>query len=252
MKNFLNYIRIAAYTVVLGISLITCQIADSEEGATRNRAITLSADTWSEGSLSQAGNEQWFKFTATSGAQYLHVSFDTLINLYIQLYDRSDNEIGNMINLSGSNTYASLTITSGREYFIKVSSNSTGTYRIGFNSTTLTPGTFTGARALSINTWADGEITSANGEQWFKFTAVASMQYLHVFFGTLTDLYVQLYDSKGAALGSRTNLYSSTTYVSLLLVSGELYYVRVTPNSPGAGTYRIAFNTSTNAPMVSD
>ena len=239
---------------LVGILLISCQIVDIEEGGTRQRAITLTADTWAEGSISSTSNEKWFKFTATAGTQYLHISFGTLTDLYIQLYDSSDNEIGGRINLSDSNTYTLLTITSGREYHIRVSPNGsgTGTYRIGFNSTTLRPGTFVGAITLSVDTWADGAIAAANGEQWYRFTAASSMQYLHVFFGTLTDLYVQVYDSNGDTLGSRTNLYGSTTYTSLLLVSGEVYYVRVTPNDAGIGTFRIGFNMSTTGPGIAD
>ena len=254
MKYIFKFFQIAACIAVIVITFIACQIVDNEEGGTKQRAITLIADAWAEGSISSTRNEQWFKFTATAGTQYLHVSFGTLTDLYIQLYDSNNNEVGGMTNLSGSTTYASLTITSGREYHIKVSANGsgTGTYRIGFNSTTLTPGTLAGAVTLSIDTWADGALTAANGEQWYKITAAATMQYLHVFFGTLTDLYVQLNDNNGTTLGSRTNLYGTTTYTSLLLVSGELYHIKVTSNGSGTGTFRIAFNISTTAPAVSD
>jgi hypothetical protein len=113
-------------------------------------------------------------------------------------------------------------------------------------------GTGTGIKAnpipLTVNTWADGSITSTIGEQWFKFTATASTQYLHVSFGTLTDLYVKLYDSNGGTLGDSTNLYSSKPYTSLSIVSGQTYYVRVTGYGSKTGTYRIGFNTSTTAP----
>ena len=156
--------------------------------------------------------------------------------------------------MSSSTTYTSVTITRGREYYIKVSSNGfgTGTYLIGFNSMPSAPGVLARAPTLTVNTWADGALTATNMEQWYKFTATASMQYLHVFFGTLTDLYVQLYDSNGDTLGASTYLSSSTTYTSLLLASGQMYYVKVTPWGSGTGTYRIGFNMSTTAPPLSD
>ena len=154
--------------------------------------------------------------------------------------------------MHGSTMYATLTVTSGREYHIKVTPNAsgTGTYRIGFNSMPLPPQTLSTAAPLVVNTWADGAFTAANGEQWFTFTAASSM-YLHVFFGTLKNLYVQLYESNGAEHGDRTHLYGTTTYTSMILTSGAVYYVQVTPNA-GIGNYRIAINMSTTAPAISD
>jgi hypothetical protein len=106
------------------------------------------------------------------------------------------------------------------------------------------------ATTLTLNSWANGNITSSNNEQWFRFTATAATQYVHVKHGTLTDLYVQLYDSTGDALGSRTELYyNGTKYTSWMVTNGQQYYIRVTPySSSGSGTYQIAFNTSSTAP----
>jgi hypothetical protein len=102
---------------------------------------------------------------------------------------------------------------------------------------------------LTEDAWADGVISSTSEEQWFKFTATAGTQYLHIMFGTMTDLYVQLYDSNNNALGNRINLYSSAKYTSLTVTSGREYYIKVTPYNSSGGTYRIGFNTSTTAPV---
>jgi uncharacterized repeat protein (TIGR02543 family) len=106
---------------------------------------------------------------------------------------------------------------------------------------------------LTANIWKDGTIpSSGEREQWFRFTATDSTQYLHIDFGTLTDLYVQLYNSDYTTVGSQTRLRSSSgnPYTSqTTLTSGQVYYVRVTPYSSSvSGTYQIAFNTSATAP----
>ena len=57
MKNFFTIFRITAFITVIGFTFIACQIVVNEEGATKNRAITLTADTWEEGSISSTSNE---------------------------------------------------------------------------------------------------------------------------------------------------------------------------------------------------
>jgi len=100
---------------------------------------------------------------------------------------------------------------------------------------------------LNANSWINGNILSSGGDQWFKFTANASTQYIRVSFGALTNLYVQLYDSNFNTVGSQANLYASTRYTSRTVTIGEEYYIRVWPYY-SSGTYRIAFNGSVTAP----
>jgi hypothetical protein len=239
------------------LTLAGCPV-EAEEGKTQKSAVQLTEDAWADGAVSSTSGEQWFKFTATAGTQYLHVVFGTMTAMHVQLYDSGNNALGDERSLSGSTKYLALTVTSGRSYYVKVSEGSswagspTGTYRIGFNAMPLPCGTLAAATALTANTWANGAINTAGGEQWFKFTATAGTQYLHVIFGTLTDLYVHLYDGNGGTLGDSTNLHSSSTnkYKSLIVTTGQVYYVKVTPwySNSSSGTYRIAFNTSTTAP----
>ena len=110
------------------------------------------------------------------------------------------------------------------------------------------------ATELTANIWTDGNITSIEKEQWFKFTATDTTQLIHVKLDTLTDLYVQLY-TKGDPLGSRTefNTFSSTPrFTKQTLITGQDYYIKVTPygGSSYKGTYMIAFNTSDTAPAL--
>jgi len=217
-------------------------------------AIQITANTWTDGNLPTSSSVQWFKFTATASTQYIHVSFGTLTDLYVQVYDSSGATVGYSINLSSSGaTYFSMTVTVGQEYYIKVSpysSSYSGTYQIMFNTSYTLPITLPAtAIQLAANTWAGGNLPTSSDVQWFKFIATASMQYIHVSFGTLTDLYVQVYDSGGFAVINQANLYGSTRYVSITIAVGQEYYIKVWPYSTNNnGTYRIGFNTSSTPP----
>jgi hypothetical protein len=218
----------------------------------KSSAIPLTIDTWADGYIAPSDSEQWFKFTATATPQYLYVKFSTMTDLYVQVYDSSEHPVGNQTTLrgnTGSTASTSQALTSGATYYIKVTPYySSGTYRLGFTDFPKEPeATVT---QLTIDTWADGYIAPSGYEQWFKFTATASPQYLHVKFSTMTDLYVQLNDSSAYTVGSPTLLRGNTVgtkSTSQALTSGATYYIKVTPYYSG-GTYRIGFNTSTTAP----
>jgi hypothetical protein len=253
MKNFYKYLTGTAAFLVMVLIFAGCSTS-VEEGKTRESAITLTENTWTNGSITQTGEEQWFTFTATTGTHYLHVSFGTLRYLHVQVYDSGNNQVGDTLDFGGSgNRYTTLTVTSGKAYYIKVTPYSGGgSYLIAFNtmsSPPLPPGTLTAAVALAENAWAEGAITSSNNEQWFRFTATAATQYIHVSFGTLTDLYVQLYNQNGSVLGDQTRLQNYRKYISMAVTSGQVYYIKVTPySSSGDGKYWIAFNTSATVP----
>jgi hypothetical protein len=157
------------------------------------------------------------------------------------------------VNSSGTVTWSS-TPSSGYRYIV-VYYNSTyylyyGSVSLLSNETLYWSGfsVMVNPTTLTSGVWANGEITTGGGEQWFQFTATASTQYIHVTFGTLSDLNVQLYDSSNAAVGYEANLYGSTTYVSRSVTSGQTYYIRVWPYYYDDGSYQIAFNTSSTAP----
>jgi len=234
-------------------------------------AIELIEGKWSDGNLTSTIGEQWFKFTATADTQYIHAGFGTMsttFGYHIQVYDSNGTAIGGETNLKGSATsadrYASRSVTPGEEYYIKVRRYSSttygnGTYQIAFNKSSTAPTeTVTlpsDATPLTENIWTDGNLTSSSGEQWFKFTASADPQYIHAGFGTLNStmgMNVQVYDSSGATVGSETNLWSITKYISRPVTSGQEYYIKVRLYlSSYTGTYQITFNNSSTAPSLS-
>jgi len=209
--------------------------------------LLLAENTWADGNLPEGG-EQWFKFTATAATQFIHGGSGTLPFLYVQVYDSGRNPVGDKTYLSG-NGYISRTFTAGQEYYIKVTPYDGwggGTYQIGFNSEFLPPGTT--ITALTADTWSSDNFSPSSKGQWFRFTATAATQYLHVSFGTKIYLYFQVYDSNGSTVGSYAYL-SGNGYISRTLTAGQKYYIRVWRESYNySGTYRIAFNTSSVAP----
>jgi len=177
----------------------------------------------------------------------------------VQIYDSYGNTVGSSTNLYASTRYTSQSVTSGQKYYIKVwpYNGNNGSYQITFNASSTTPGgsssggTWTPSGGtptqLTVNQWANGNISSSSG-QWFTFTATASTQYIHITFGTLPSLYLQLYDSYGNTVGSSTNLYNgSSYYTSRSVTSGQKYYIKVS-QALGNGSYQIAFNASSSTP----
>jgi hypothetical protein len=215
--------------------------------------IPLTENQWTDGNIPTSSDQQWFTFTATASTQYLYIDRGRLTSLYVQVYDNSGAEIGGQTYLSGANTSASRSLTSGQPYYIKVTpSGTSGGYRILFNASTVAPPVQlpTNAVPLTLNQWTDSSLPLSSDRQWFTFIATASTQWIHAAFGTLTGLYAQVYDSSGAAVGSDTSLNTSTPSVSTSsLTSGQTYYIRVRPSSStGSGDYRIGFNTAIAPP----
>ena len=102
---------------------------------------------------------------------------------------------------------------------------------------------------LTLNTWANGNITSSAGQQFFSFTATASEHYIHFKPGSLDDVNVEVYNSSGVKEGDKVNLWSGKINHSWDVTSGQTYYVRVVPFFQGdSGNYQIAFNSSYSNP----
>jgi len=147
-----------------------------------------------------------------------------------------------------SDLFSSNNFSVGQEYYIKVWTGSSGggTCQIAFNTTFIPPDTT--ITQLTVNTWVDGNLLTLSSQQWFKFTATARTQYIHVSFSTFYSyFYIQVYDSSGDVVVNQTSFSDSTRYVSMTVTEGQEYYIRVN-NYSYSGTYRIAFNTSETPP----
>jgi len=102
--------------------------------------IELTANTWTNGNIAISSGEQWFKFTATAATQYIHFNPDSLIYVYVQLYDNNNSAVGNTTILYSSVPYTTRSLTISKEYYIKVTPyTGNGSYMIGFNTSITKP-----------------------------------------------------------------------------------------------------------------
>ena len=211
--------------------------------------ITLTENAWSDGNI-PVGGVQWFKFTASAATQYIHFYPGGVTAMYVEAYDANGARVGNLVNLSGGYTPPQ-TVTSGSVYHIKATpSEGNGTYKMGFNASS-TPPAITlptaNVTALTENKWSDGSL-SAGGEQWFKFTATATPQYIHFYPGALASVNMEVYDSSGVRVGDKANFMTDTnSKIDRTVTSGSVYHIRVTTTWPGEA-YKIGFTASTTAP----
>ena len=227
---------------------------------------SLTANQWRDDTMSGSTTETWYSFFATSGTQYYIWWNDAgggdgtkTKDIKVSGYSSGGTEIFTDIDSAWSSP-RSFTASSGGTVYLKVTPyfSSSGTYAIVYSTSSTRPSSSSGgtwtppssSTLLTANQWASGNISSSSGEQWFRFTATASTQYIHVTPGTLTNLYVQVYNSSGSTVGSNVSLNSSNRYTSQSLTSGQTYYIKVSPYS-GSGNYQIAFNTSSTAPSSS-
>ena len=220
----------------------------SAGGTSREDAILLTVDTWANGSVT-ANGDQWFKFTATASTQYIHVDCESVYSVYAQMYDSSAAPVGSVGDLSpeSDNHFMSRVVTVGNVYYIRLDfdGNETGTYTIAFNASSAPPPVALpsgGVTVLTANTWANGTIASAGGEQWFRFTATAPAQWIHIEYGTLSNIDIRVFDSHG------TKVQIIDHPAPVVVTTGQQYYVRVFSyvddgDLDGSGTYKIAFTT---------
>ncbi|MDR1399727.1 MAG: hypothetical protein LBJ41_07395 [Treponema sp.] len=238
---------------LLALMLAGCDAMFIVDGSSMEYAIALTLNTWKSGEL-RTGEACWYEFTATTNAQYIHVVYGTVSALYVQLYDSAGDKMGVSYKYAqGLTTYDALSVTKGKKYYFKVSASDSGAYKIAFaDSTKITPdmaGEMASAITLYANTWTRNEL-AMGAEHWYQFTATADRQYIHVVFGTLRNLHVQVYESNGMSLGGPYTFNQNNDSASLLIKKGEVYYLKVWPrSSSGDGTYEIAFNTS-RSPLI--
>ena len=256
MRNILAVIVIIAAVCLFS----TCFIFDGENPTEWNPGNynLLVLNMWSDGSLTLQKKEQWFKFKATADNQYFHFKAGTISSgIYIEPYNKKGETLAPSKWLT-DNKNTSFVVTRGEPHFIKItqgSSRTTGTFKIGFTNTEVSPDTLAAiatAPTLIANEWSDGSFTSEKRDEWFRFIATStSSQYIHLSYGTITGgVYVQLHDSIGLPVEPEkwlTNEQKTQPTVTI----GHVYYIKVTPSSGSiTGTYKIAFNTFESAPSL--
>lgn len=168
-------------------------------------AAALSANTWTNGSVSVYG-EQWFSFTAAAAKQWIHINPPNYDYFWtVQVFDSSGGTVGGGLyieNYSHADKSYSPVLISGALYFVRVAaSNAAGAFTIALSASVVPPGTI--PTPMTQNNWVTGSGTTF-GQQWFSFTATAATQYIHYTYDSLMSrsAYMQVYDSSGNAVGA--------------------------------------------------
>lgn len=224
-------------------------------------AVALTADTWENANLA-VNVDDWFSFTATASSHILHIFLDTLPENYgvrTVVYTADGTEVASEQSHYYSSMTHSLTgLSNGTTYYVRVfpyvnDSYGVGTYRIAFNDGITPPAIdlpITGVIEMdNDDEWYNGEIETAGGVQWFKFTSTATTQYIHQATDSeINTIYVLIFDENGVAQGGMKEFYSSYDWnASWALENATDYYARVSA-AGGTGTFRLAFNNSTTPP----
>jgi len=214
MKNAIKLFGIIAIVAVIGFSMAACGDGGGGGGGDKNLTGTITINP--SGSV-----EIGTKLTATySGTE--SVSFQ---------WKKDSSNIGTS-SKTNPNEY---TPTTAGSYTVTVSAE-------GYKSKTSAAVTTDLPDAISLtkDEWADGELASSGDVNWFKFTASATTQYILFKAGTLSNVYVQLYDEDGRKVGDRTQLSAASSPLSRTVTIGDCY-INVT-TSYSTGTYQIAYS----------
>jgi len=245
----------------------------------------LANGQWMDGEITENGGERWYSVSIPASTTYYFWWNDSkqgqgsggkTLDVRVSGYyiDQGQTTIRTLTNTSfaDSGNSADSAWTSPKSFTVGSTSltayfmvsaftpGNTGTFSLVYSNINSRPQEIfapPNPTTLTAGSWANGNIATAGGYEWFKFTATAATQYIHFSGGTLSQVYVQIFDSNGATVGQgttgtgSTNMYNSGN-TSRPVTLGDTYYVRVWPmNSSGnnsSGTYRIAFNTSTTTP----
>ncbi|MCL2067329.1 MAG: PPC domain-containing protein [Treponema sp.] len=222
-------------------------------------STALTADTWVDGEITAASDGvAWYSFPVSYGSYYIwwneggYTNGNGLKTLDVNVIGYySDGTEAFSSQSTGWSTPQAITATASDTVYLRVapaSSGATGTFGIVFSAINTRPSlpfNPPDVTTLTEGFWANGNIPVANGSQWFSFVATAATQYIHVGYLTLTDLYIQVYQIDGTAVGEETNLYNTATSINRTVMPGQMYYIRVRPWSPNnSGTYNIKFSTS--------
>ena len=225
----------------------------------------LIENKWEDGSITNAGDEQWFSFVATGETHYIHFNNKhSLEAIVVEIIDDSGIKVllstsaysnwGNAY-LNNSNLYAYGSVTEGVTYYIKVTGyTDTGDYQIFLNKIDLLQ--WPQLEVIPIeeeNKWINGRMEGYHDEHWFSFIPSESTQYYIHFEGVMPTVYVQVRKESGelvnisgeTAIGNDKRLSDYTTIYDSL-TSGLVYLFKIRNAGVRPGDYQIAISTSDN------
>jgi len=133
------------FNIAVSTGFITTNNVTSNDDIKATPTPLTVASTWTNGNITTAGDEQWYKFTATAATHYIHYDKTSALGAaYVSILDGTGTYVANSKFLGGSygDPNFSQAVTSGNTYYIKVtafSSDKTGAYKIAVSTTATTP-----------------------------------------------------------------------------------------------------------------
>jgi hypothetical protein len=234
-----------------------------EPGDSFNTAIPLSAITGgfgADGSISAAGEEDYYSFTATATGVVeftMNAIDNSSVDSILTIYDSNFGQLARNddSNPTTLNSFISLNVTAGSIYYIKatayvsttITTGTTGEYRV--SATLLAPpgSSFDTAIPLSAITGgfgADGDIFVDGEEDYYTFTATATgvlQASLDQINGSSIDTFISIYDSSRTFLGDDDDDGPGlNSLASVSVIAGHVYFVTAaTAYGSGTGAYRV-------------
>ena len=105
---------------------------------------------------------------------------------------------------------------------------------------------------LAPNIWSNGSL-AAGEKKWFRFTPpqAETKIYVHIDFGTLSDLRVRVFSNEGALIEEAKNFHGDFTSDVYTITANKTFYVEVSPYLESAsGTYKIALSKNAAQPNL--
>ena len=252
---------------VLVLAAAVFGTACGEDAPSPKPVVPLAQNIWTDGTLTKAGDSQWFRFTATVRDQYIHVDCGSLPEMVVRVYAEQTGENAGepetFLRTNNDKQWMKRTIVKDGVYIIEVSGTPVrpdrypAAFKIGFGNTESPPPSplsVDGAIDLPVHTWVNGNIENNGDSQWFRFTAPPGSSqsniHIHVDFGELRDLWVRMFaGDSGRVVGSQARLSGGTRApVARPAADGKEYYIEVWGHTTSTGTYRIGLTTSATPP----
>jgi hypothetical protein len=201
------------------------------------------------GTLSAAGQQDWFKVSLTAGTGYaFNLTGTGLSAAQVALYDANGNLIttGNANDTLAGNALFYVAPSSGT-YYVGASDLAQGTGAFTLSATTGTydaAGNTSTAGTIAAGGSVSGTIAHAGQQEWYKIALAAGTEYVFNVSGTGLTPSVTLYDSNGHAVISG---YSggSGAETSFEAAASGTYYVAAGSVASSTGTFNLSVSTAT-------
>jgi|GEM_PF-2766208 len=216
-------------------------------GDSLSTANDINPGTNLNGEINDAGDVDWFKFTAARTGSYT-VASNGNTDMYGELYNASGYRLAYDDDGNGSRQFKMKTdLQAGDTYYIKArhynSSSGTGAYSLQVTEPPLIVDDYSdsmsGATSIVPGVSTSGEINFNGDADWFKFTAARTGTYALTSSGN-TDMYGELYDTSGTKIGYDDDSNGSRQFqIKKELQAGATYYLKARQYSTGTGAYSL-------------